>query len=190
MQSWNYSPYINKRDVHRHVSTWIVAKGKFPKMFQIHFKTMSYLTCLLPFIARIRTFISQSAVSKGLPEELSSRGANLDEPAGQALALNHGGHSGQTVPLYQAAGHACGSTALPGRDDNAQAVVPTAAHGSTSGVHHEADQEAGGAQDVLASEYIFPSILPVLRVRTPKNKVLLWWCFAKEKHSRTAKGVV
>lgn len=118
-------------------------------------------------LVRVPEFISQRAIFKGLPEELSSRGAHLDEPAGQALALHHGGHRGQAVPLYQAAGHAGRRAALPGRDDNAQAVMPAAAHGSTSGVHHEADQEAEGEQDILANEHISPSILPVLRVQTP-----------------------
>lgn len=76
------------------------------------------------------------------PEELGSRGPHLDEPAGQAFALHHGGHGGQPVPLHQAARDPRGGAAVPGRDDDAQAVVPATAHGSAPGVHHEADQEA------------------------------------------------
>lgn len=147
-----------------HMSTWTVVSPNFPDT-----SLKKYINpFLLPLV--VREFVLQSAISKGLPEELSSRGAHLNEPAGQALALNHGGHSGQTVPLYQAAGHACRCAALPGRDDDAQAVMTAAAHGSTSGVHHEADQEAEGKQDILANEYISLSIIPVLRMQTPNTR--------------------
>lgn len=128
-----------------------------------------YLTlCFHLLVFIVGEFISQGAIS-GLPEELSSRGAHFDEPAGQALALYHGGHRGQTVPLYQAAGHACRGAALPGWYDDAQAVMPAATHGPASGVHHEANQEAeGGEQEILASEKVSSSALLVLRVSTPK----------------------
>jgi len=77
-----------------------------------------------------------------LPKELGSGGPHLDEPAGQALAFHHRGHGGQTVPLHQAACHPRGSAALPGRDDDAETVVPATTHGPAPGIYHEADQEA------------------------------------------------
>lgn len=83
-----------------------------------------------------------------LPKELGSRGSHLDEPAGQTLALNHGGHGGQTVPLHQPACHPCGGTALPGWDNDTQAVVAATTHGSTPGIHHETDQEAEAKQEI------------------------------------------
>lgn len=45
------------------------------------------------------------------------------------------------MPLDQSAGDPGGRRALPGRDDDAHAVVAAASHGATAGVHHEADQE-------------------------------------------------
>ena len=45
------------------------------------------------------------------------------------------------MSLDQATGDPGGRRALPGRDDDAHAVVTTPSHGATSGVHHEADQE-------------------------------------------------
>lgn len=45
------------------------------------------------------------------------------------------------MPLGQATGDTRGRCALPGRDDDAHAVVTAAPHGATAGVHHEADQE-------------------------------------------------
>lgn len=45
------------------------------------------------------------------------------------------------MPLDQAACDARGRRALPGRDDDAHAVVAAAPHGSAPGVHHEAYQE-------------------------------------------------
>lgn len=41
----------------------------------------------------------------------------------------------------QATGDASGCRALPGRYDDTHASVTAASHGSTTGVHHEADQE-------------------------------------------------
>lgn len=96
----------------------------------------------------LEAFIHSIIIREALPEELGSRGPHLDEPAGQALALNHRGHGGQAVPLHQPARHPRGSAALPGRDDDAQAVVPATAHGSAPGIHHEADQEAEVEQDI------------------------------------------
>lgn len=43
------------------------------------------------------------------------------------------------MPLSQAAGDASGRRALPGRNDDAHAVVSAASHRPTTGVHHEAD---------------------------------------------------
>lgn len=76
-----------------------------------------------------------------LPEELSPGRTDLHQPADQPLALHHGRRVGQLVPFGQATGDACGCRALPGRDDDAHAVVAAASHGATAGVHHEADQE-------------------------------------------------
>ena len=90
-----------------------------------------------------------NALPVALPEELGSWGPHLDEPAGQAFALNHRGHSSQTVPLHQSARHPCRRTAFPRWDDDAQAVVPATAHGSAPGIHHEADQEAWVEQEVF-----------------------------------------
>lgn len=55
------------------------------------------------------------------------------------------------MPLGQAAGDARGRRALPGRDDDAHAVVAAAPHGTAAGVHHEADQEPAEAGDELAT---------------------------------------
>lgn len=41
----------------------------------------------------------------------------------------------------QATGDASGRRALPGRYDDTHASVTAASHGSTAGIHHEADQE-------------------------------------------------
>lgn len=45
------------------------------------------------------------------------------------------------MALGQAARDACRGLALPGRDDDAHAVMATAPHGPAPSVHHEADQE-------------------------------------------------
>lgn len=89
-------------------------------------------------------------ITVALPEELSSRGPNLDDPAGQALTLNHWGHGGQAVPFHQPARYPCWRAALSGRDDYAKPVVPATAHCSAPGIHHEADQEAEVEQESLA----------------------------------------
>lgn len=93
---------------------------------------------------------ASTIISPVLPKELGSRGSHLDEPAGQTLPLNHRGHGGQTVPLHQSARHSRRGAALPRRDDDAEAVVSTAAHGSAPGVYHEADQEAERKQEIHA----------------------------------------
>lgn len=77
-----------------------------------------------------------------LPEELSTRGSDFDQAAGQAFPLHHRGHGRQAVALHQAAGDPRGGGALPGRDDDAESVVSAATHGAPAGVHHETDQEA------------------------------------------------
>lgn len=45
------------------------------------------------------------------------------------------------MPLHQATGDPGGRRALPGRDDDAHAVVATSSHGAAPGVDHEADEE-------------------------------------------------
>lgn len=45
------------------------------------------------------------------------------------------------MPFGQATGDTCGCRALPGRDDDAHAIVAAASHGAAAGIHHEADQE-------------------------------------------------
>ncbi len=45
------------------------------------------------------------------------------------------------MPFGQAAGDACGCRALPGRDDDAHAIVAAASHGTAAGINHEADQK-------------------------------------------------
>lgn len=76
-----------------------------------------------------------------LPQELSPSWSDLHQPADQPLSLHHGRGVGQLVPLGQAAGDARGCRALPGRDDDAHAIVAAASHGTTARIHHEADQE-------------------------------------------------
>lgn len=76
-----------------------------------------------------------------LPEELSPSRSDLHQPADQPLSLHHGWGVGQLVPFGQTAGDACGRRALPGRDDDAHAIVAAASHGTTAGVYHEAHQE-------------------------------------------------
>ncbi len=48
------------------------------------------------------------------------------------------------MSLDQPTGDPGGRCALPGRDDDAHAVVTTSSHGAAPGVHHEADQEPDG----------------------------------------------
>ena len=82
------------------------------------------------------------------PQELGAHGAHLQDPAGQPLPLQHGWRSGQLLLLDQPAGDACGHGALPGGHDDPDAGVPGPTHGSTAGVHHEADQEAEGGMSI------------------------------------------
>lgn len=83
-----------------------------------------------------------------LPEELSSWGSDLDHPTGQTISLHHGGHWGQAVSFHQSTGDAGGSAALPRGDDDPQTVVSTPSHGSSTSVHHEADQKTAHGHNV------------------------------------------
>lgn len=76
-----------------------------------------------------------------LPEELSPSRSHLDQAAHQPFSLHHGWGVGQPVSFGQATGDASGCRALPGRYNDAHAGVAAASHGTTAGVHHEADQE-------------------------------------------------
>lgn len=79
-----------------------------------------------------------------LPEELSSCRTDLDQPAGQAFTLHHRRRRCQFVSLDQSTGDPGGRRALPGRDDDAHAVVAASPHGAAPGVDHETDQEPDG----------------------------------------------
>lgn len=48
------------------------------------------------------------------------------------------------MSLDQSAGDPSGRRALPGRDDDAHAVVTTPPHGAAPGVDHEADEKPEG----------------------------------------------
>lgn len=85
-------------------------------------------------------------IKENLPQKLGSCGADLHQPADQALSLHHGWGVGQLVPLGQAAGDAGGSRALPGRDDDTHAVASASSHGPPTSIHHEANQESAGAE--------------------------------------------
>lgn len=84
-----------------------------------------------------------------LPKKLGSRWPHLDEPAGQTFALHHRGHGGQTVSFHQSTGDPCWGTAFLGWNDDAEAIMSATTHGSTPGVHHEADQEAKAEQEIF-----------------------------------------
>lgn len=84
---------------------------------------------------------TQKVPSILLPEELSPSWSDLHQPADQSLSLYHGWGVGQFVSFGQATGDACGCRALPGRDNDAHAIVAAASHRTTAGIHHEADQE-------------------------------------------------
>jgi len=77
----------------------------------------------------------------GSPEELGTSGPQGDDPAGQTLLLSQRWGCRQLLGLHQAAGDAGRRSAGSGRDDHTQSMVPAAAHGATTGVHHEAHQE-------------------------------------------------
>lgn len=79
---------------------------------------------------------------ESLPEELSSGRTDLHQPAGQPFSFHHRRGRGQFVPLRQPAGDPGGRGALPGRDDDAHAVVTAPPHRAAPGVHHEAHQES------------------------------------------------
>lgn len=51
------------------------------------------------------------------------------------------------MSLHQSTGDPSGRCALPGRDDDAHAVVTTSSHGAAPGVDHEADQEPDGERE-------------------------------------------
>lgn len=78
------------------------------------------------------------------PQELGSRGPQRNDPAGQALLLGQRGRRVQLLGLDQAAGDASGRCTRPRGDHHPQAVVTTAPHGASPGVHHEAHQKPRG----------------------------------------------
>jgi len=65
---------------------------------------------------------------KNLPKELSASRSNLHQPADKPLTLHHRRWVSQFVLFGQTTGNACGCCALPGRDDDAHAVVAAASH--------------------------------------------------------------
>lgn len=53
------------------------------------------------------------------------------------------------MPFHQSACNPRGRAALPGRDDDAQAVVAATAHGSAPCIYHKADQEAKMEKEIF-----------------------------------------
>lgn len=51
------------------------------------------------------------------------------------------------MSFHQSTRDACRSAALLWGNDDAEAVVAAAPHGSAPGVHHEADQETAGGEE-------------------------------------------
>lgn len=86
-----------------------------------------------PFIKKVESI--------PLPKELSPSRSDLHQPTDKPLSLYHGWGVGQFVSFGQAAGDARGCCALPGRDNDAHAIVAAASHRASAGIHHEADQE-------------------------------------------------
>lgn len=94
--------------------------------------------------AKILVRFKKKQKKEVLPEELSSSWTDLNQAAGQAFSFHHRRRRRQFVSLHQSTGDSGRRRALPGRDDDAHAVVTTSSHGAAPCVHHEADQEPDG----------------------------------------------
>lgn len=105
---------------------------KFTLLCSSHFIPCSDYSCS-PFTKKVENIL--------LPKELSPSRSDLHQPTDKPLSLYHGWGVGQFVSFGQAAGDARGCSALPGRDNDAHAIVATASHRASTGIHHEADQE-------------------------------------------------
>jgi hypothetical protein len=99
------------------------------------------------------------------PQELGPRGSQCNDPAGQPLLLSQWGWCAQLLGLDQAAGDTCGCCTGPRWDHHPQAIVPTASHGASPGIDHEAHQKPGSMTDPCGA----PIRLSEVKSRVPES---------------------
>ena len=77
------------------------------------------------------------------PLEFGLAGSQFNDSTGECFAVHEGRRVHQLIPSYKFTRDAHGLVCFAGRDNNAYAGMSTASHGTSAGVHHERDEEAG-----------------------------------------------
>ena len=95
----------------------------------------------IPLIIKMLIKPPLLSLSISLPKKLSPHRSHLEDPTGQRLSLHQWWREHQLLLLDQFARDPCWHGSLAGRDDQAHARVTAAAHGATSRIDEEGNQE-------------------------------------------------